>query len=104
MLYEVITSDPRAYYRFLRLVPNDGITVSSVSEPFFCQLVAATPEVAAVFGMAPGDQVLHIKRVLRFAGEKVIFDQIFLPAESFPGLSLDLLRASERSLYRNNFV
>ena len=92
-------SDPRAYYRFLRLMPDDGVAVPSVSEPFYCQVVPAQPEVASVFGLAPGSPVVHIKRLLRFGGEKVVFDQIFLQAEFFPGLTLDLLRAGERSLY-----
>jgi GntR family transcriptional regulator len=37
--------------------------------------------------------------VLRFSGEPVVFDQIYLAADLFGGLTLDALRGGERSLY-----
>jgi len=36
---------------------------------------------------------------LRFAGEPVVFDRIYLVAELFNGLTLEALRGGERSLY-----
>lgn len=92
-------NDPRAYYRFLRLTANDGVPVPSLSEPFQCDRIEADAQVAAALGVAPGEAVIRIKRLLRFGGETVVFDQIFLLAESFAGLTLELLRAGERSLY-----
>ncbi len=92
-------SDPRSFYRFLRLVPDDGKVAHAVSDPFFCQTVAATADVAAVLGIKPGDDVIHVKRLLRFNGEPVVFDQIYLLSESFAGLTLEGLRGGERSLY-----
>lgn len=92
-------NDPRSFYRFLRLVPDDGKATHAVSDPFFCEAIAATPEVAAVLGLAPGDAVLHVKRLLRFSGEPVVFDQIYLVADLFDGLTLESLRGGERSLY-----
>ena len=91
--------DPRSFYRFLRLVPNDGKSVQSVSDPFCCETVAAGQDVAAVLGVAVGGPVILVKRVLRFNGEPVVFDRIYLLADLFKGLSLDGLRAGERSLY-----
>jgi GntR family transcriptional regulator len=92
-------SDPRSFYRFLRLVPDDGVAVPAVSEPFYCQTVPASAEVAAALGLQVGDPVIHVKRMLRFAGEPVVFDQIYLVGELFAGLQLDGLRGGERSLY-----
>lgn len=92
-------SDPRSFYRFLRLVPDDGKATHAVSDPFFCETIAATPEVAVALGLQPGDSVLHVKRLLRFNGEPVVFDQIYLVADLFNGLALEGLRAGERSLY-----
>lgn len=91
--------DPRSFYRFLRLLPDDGVAVSSASDPFFCETIAASAEVAAALGLQPGDPVIHVKRLLSFAGETVVFDQIYLLADLFGGLTLDALRAGERSLY-----
>lgn len=92
-------SDPRSFYRFLRLVPDNGKAMPTVSDPFFCESIAATPEVAAALGLKAGDRVLVVKRLLRFDGEPVVFDEIYLAADLFDGLSLERLRGGDRSLY-----
>jgi GntR family transcriptional regulator len=92
-------SDPRSFYRFLRLLPDDGVAVQSVSKPFLCEKIPATPEVAKVLGLRAGDPVIYVKRLLSFAGQTVVFDQIYLVGDLFSGLTLDALRAGERSLY-----
>jgi GntR family transcriptional regulator len=92
-------NDPRSFYRFLRLVPDDGGVTHAVSDPFFCETIDATEDVAKVLGLGAGDQVVHVKRLLRFSGEPVVFDQIYLVAELFNGLTLEGLRGGERSLY-----
>ncbi|MDP3537558.1 MAG: GntR family transcriptional regulator [Azonexus sp.] len=92
-------SDPRSFYRFLRLVPDDGNAAHGVSDPLSCEVIAATPDVAAALGLALGAPVIYVRRMLRFKGEPVVFDQIFLVAELFSGLALDGLRGGERSLY-----
>lgn len=92
-------SDPRSFYRFLRLLPDDGMAVQSVSKPFLCEKIPATPDVAKVLGLQAGDPVIYVKRLLSFAGQTVVFDQIYLVGDLFSGLTLDALRAGERSLY-----
>jgi GntR family transcriptional regulator len=91
--------DPRSFYRFLRLVPDAGGIAQTVSDPLFCETRPATAEVAAVLGLKAGDPVICVERLLRFNGEPVVFDQIYLLAELFSGLTLDKLRGGERSLY-----
>lgn len=91
--------DPRSFYRFLRLVPDDGRLIQGVSDAHICEMVAASSEVAEALGLADGDALIRVQRVLRFAGEPVVFDQIYLVAESFAGLTLEALRSGERSLY-----
>ena len=92
-------SDPRSFYRFLRLLPDDGRVVHGVSDPISCELIAATPEVATALGLAHGAPVVCVRRILRFAGESVVFDRIYLVADLFSGLTLESLRGGERSLY-----
>lgn len=92
-------SDPRSFYRFLRLVPDNGKAIPTVSDPFYCESIAATPEVATALGLKAGDRVLLVKRLLRFDGEPVVFDEIYLAADLFDGLTLERLRGGERSLY-----
>ena len=91
--------DHRSFYRFLRLVPDGGKAMPTVSDPFYCDTVASSPEVAGVLGLKAGERVVHVKRLLRFDGEPVVFDEIFLVADLFDGLTLERLRGGERSLY-----
>ena len=92
-------SDPRSFYRFLRLVPDAGGATHAVSDPLSCTVMAATPQVAIALGVPVGFQVVCVERVLRFSGEPVVFDQIYLLADQFEGLSIERLRGGERSLY-----
>jgi GntR family transcriptional regulator len=91
--------DPRSFYRFLRLVPDDGKVAHAVSVPLSCEAGMATPEVAAVLGVRAGAPVIHVERILRFDGEAVVFDRIDLAGDLFAGLSLESLSGGERSLY-----
>ncbi len=91
--------DPRSFYRFLRLVPDHGKIVQGVSDAFACETVTATAEVAEALGLSVGDDVIRVRRVLRFGGEPLVFDQIYLLADSFAGLTLEALQSGERSLY-----
>ncbi len=91
--------DPRSAYRFLRLMPDSGESEHSLSEPLSARLTEASREVAAALQIAPGERVIAVERLLRFEGEAVVLDRIFLVAELFSGLTLERLRGSERSLY-----
>jgi GntR family transcriptional regulator len=91
--------DPRSFYRFLRLVPDSGKIVHAVSDPFSCEMVTASPDVAKVLGVSPGARVVCVERLLRFDTEPVVFDQIYLLADLFSGLTLEQLGGGERSLY-----
>ena len=91
--------DPRSFYRFLRLVPDDGSPTHTVSDPFSCKLQEASPEVALALGLPVGAPVVCVERLLRFNDDPVVFDQIYLVAELFPGLVLEKLLGGDRSLY-----
>jgi GntR family transcriptional regulator len=93
--------DPRSFYRFLRLVPDDGAATHAVSDPFSCEtFVEAVPEVSAALGLAVGAKVICTSSVLlRFNGKPVVFDQIYLLANCSrpdPGAPE---RGRDRSLY-----
>ena len=91
--------DPISFYRFLRLVPDDGSRVQSVSVPLSCAMCEASAEVAVALGLQPGEPVVCVERLLHFDGRPVVYDQIYLIGELFPDLTLERLRAGERSLY-----
>jgi GntR family transcriptional regulator len=91
--------DPRSFYRFLRLVPNDGSAAQTVSVPLSCTTKEAGPEAAAALGLNIGEPVIYVERLLRFNGEAVVYDQIHLVSDLFAGLTLASLSGGERSLY-----
>jgi len=92
-------SDPRAYYRFLRLTPDSGEPAPTRSEPLSCRTAEASPEAAAALGLQAGAPVVVMERLLRIDGAPVVLDEITLAGDDFPGLTLERLQASERSLY-----
>lgn len=90
--------DPGSYFRFLRLVPNEGELQISQSVPLECWRAKAGADVARLLALEPGAAIIIIRRLLKLGEEPVVFDEIYLPSELFPDLSLDLLRSGE-SLY-----
>lgn len=92
-------TDPRSFYRFLRLVPDDGADDHAVSEPLSCTAIPAPLAAARVLGIEVGELVVCVRRLLRFGGAPVVYDEIYLPREQFGGLTLQQLCAGERSLY-----
>jgi GntR family transcriptional regulator len=92
-------NDPRAYYRFLRLQPNDRKARQKHSFPLSCVSQPADRAVAAALHIAPGESVVALERLLGFDDEVVVFDQMFLLADIFGELTLESLQQEERSLY-----
>jgi GntR family transcriptional regulator len=80
-------------------VPDSGEAIQAVSVPLSCVTRPAGAEAASALGIAPGEPVHYVERLLRFGGDSVVFDEIYLLAELFPGLTLERLSGGERSLY-----
>lgn len=91
--------DPLNFYRFLRLMPDEGGPKQARSIPVSCQNESANASVASVLKIQLGAPVVHITRLLSFEAKKVVFDDIYLDAELFPSLCLDMLKTSSSSLY-----
>lgn len=92
-------SDPRSFFRFLRLAPDDGVLSSYRGDALSCVIEPAQEKVASALGIKPGDPVVVVERVLRFDGEPVVLDRLCLLVEFFQDLSLERLKSCERSLY-----
>ncbi len=90
--------DPGSAFRFLRLVPNDGVLRASRSVPLECWRAKAGPDVARTLAIESGAPITILRRLLKLDDEPVVFDEIYLPSELFPDLSLELLGSGE-SLY-----
>lgn len=92
-------SDPRAFFRFLKLVPLAGGIEPSRSIPLECWRAKAGPEAARVLGLKLGDPIIIVRRLLAFSEKPVVVDEIYLPGEVFSGLSLEVLKEHLGSLY-----
>jgi GntR family transcriptional regulator len=92
-------SDPRAFFRFLRLTPLAGGIEPSRSVPLECWRAKAGVEAARVLALQPGEPIIIVRRLLEFADKPVVVDEIYLPGELFAGLSLEVLKESTTSLY-----
>lgn len=97
--YVASHSDPRAFFRFLRLVPLAGGIEPSRSTPLECWRAKAGPEAARVLGLNLGDPIIIVRRLLEFSEKPVVVDEIYLPGEIFSGLTLEVLKESQVSLY-----
>lgn len=97
--YVASHSDPRAFFRFLRLVPLSGEIEPARSVPLECWRAKAGPEAAHVLGLKPGEPIIIVRRLLEFSGKPVVVDEIYLSGEIFAGMSLEILKESQASLY-----
>lgn len=91
--------DPRAMFRFLRLAPIEGGSAQPQSVPLECWRAKAGQEAARNLAVEPGSPMIIIRRLLRFGTRPVVVDEIYLPGEVFQGLSLEMLKDWQGSLY-----
>ncbi|NMF98555.1 GntR family transcriptional regulator [Aromatoleum toluolicum] len=92
-------NDPRALFRFLRLVPMDGDLAHPQSVPMDCWRAKAGQEASRMLGIEQGEPIIIVRRLLRFAQKPVVIDEIYLPGEIFHGLTLEVLQSWNGSLY-----
>ncbi len=92
-------NDPRAFFRFLRIVPNEGPLSVAQSVPLECWRAKAGLEAARTLQIALGAPIIVVRRVLKFAGKPVVLDEIYLPGEIFQGLTLEVLQDWQGSIY-----
>ncbi len=92
-------NDPRAMFRFLRLVPDDGSIPQRESIPLECWRAKAGQEASRMLSIEPGAPIMIVRRLLKFAGKPVVVDEIYLPGEIFQGLTLEVLQSWRSSLY-----
>ncbi len=89
-------------YRFLRLLPDEdspqaqGAAEREIVE---CRRLRAPAEVARQLSLRTGDALLLVKRVLSFAGEPAILEDIWLPGGPFKGLTLETLATDKGPMY-----
>lgn len=97
--YVASHNDPRALFRFLRLVPMDGDLSPPQSVPLDCWRAKAGQEASRMLAIEAGAPIIILRRLLRFSQKPVVVDEIYLPGEIFQGLNLETLQDWNGSLY-----
>ncbi|MBV6476508.1 MAG: GntR family transcriptional regulator [Rhodocyclaceae bacterium] len=92
-------NDPRAFFRFLRVVPDKGGVAVPQSVPLECWRAKAGQEAARILDIPLGASINIVRRLLKFDGKPVVLDEIYLPGDVFQGLTLEILQNNQDSLY-----
>ena len=86
-------------YRFLRLESDLGQKLHLSNRFLSCEQIKSSALVAKGLKLKTGDPVIHIDRIQSFHGKPIVFEEIWLPAARFKGLSLDKLNAWSGPMY-----
>jgi len=93
------TEERTSVVRFLRIRRDDGADLLPVSRLLDVRRAKAGADAARLLAMKAGDPVLVLRRVLDYAGEPVVLDEITLPAALFRGLTKARYDAYRGSMY-----
>ena len=86
-------------YRFLKLVPDNGILGAAERRIIYCKRQRASAEIARTLDIRIGDAVLQVQRVLGFQGVSTILEDIWLPGGPFKGLTAKRLTNHPGPMY-----
>jgi len=91
--------EPKAQFRFLRIMPDEGAPVPAQSRFLECKRQRATADVARYLDLKAGDSVVFVRRVLSFEGAPIVVDDLWLPGVLFKGLTAERLAEYHGPLY-----
>ena len=92
-------AEQQVRYRFLRLVPDEGVPHHPESRFVEVKRIRAPAEVARLLELKSGDAVVYIKRIQSFEGEPTILEELWLPGQLFKGLSAERLAEYKGPMY-----
>ena len=92
-------AEERAHFRFLRLMPDEGIPHHPDNRVLDVRRIRAPAEVARLLELKPGDAVVYIKRVQSFDGQPTILEELWLPGQLFKGLTAERLVEYKGPMY-----
>jgi GntR family transcriptional regulator len=91
--------EPRAQFRFLRVVPDAGEPASPQSRFLECRRLRAPADIARHLDLRTGDAVVYLRRLLSFGSDPIVLDEIWLPGALFKGLTAERLAEYKGPLY-----
>ena len=92
-------AEERAHFRFLRLMPDEGVPHHPESRFVEVKRIRAPAEVARLLELKSGDAVVYIKRIQSFEGEPTNREELWLPGQLFKGLSAERLAEYKGPMY-----
>ena len=92
-------TEARAHFRFLRLMPDEGVPHHPESQIIEVKRMRAPAEVARMLELKSGDAVVYIKRVLSFDAVPTIVEEMWLPGLMFKGLTAERLIEYKGPMY-----
>ncbi len=93
------TEERNSVIRFLRIRRDDGADLLPVSRLLDVRRAKVAADVGRLLGLKAGEAVLVLRRVLDYAGEPVVLDEITLPAALFRGLTKARYDAYRGTMY-----
>ncbi len=91
--------EERAHFRFLKLMPDEGVPHYPESKFVEVKRTRAPADVARLLDLKSGDAVIFIKRVQSFDGVPTIVEELWLPGMTFKGLTAERLVEYKGPMY-----
>ena len=91
--------EARAHFRFLKLLPDEGVPNYPESKFIEVKRMRAPADVARLLELKSGDAVIFIKRVQSFDSVPTIVEEMWLPGVTFKGLTAERLVEYKGPMY-----
>ena len=91
--------EARAHFRFLKLLPDEGVPHYPESKFIEVKRMRAPADVARLLDLKSGDAVIFIKRVQSFDSVPTIVEEMWLPGVTFKGLTAERLVEYKGPMY-----
>ena len=91
--------EARAHFRFLKLLPDEGVPHYPESKFIEVKRMRAPADVARLLDLKSGDAVIFIKRVQSFDSVATIVEEMWLPGVTFKGLTAERLVEYKGPMY-----
>jgi GntR family transcriptional regulator len=92
-------NEARAHFRFLKLMPDEGVPHQPEHEYLEVKRIRAPAEVARLLDLKSGDAVVYIRRLMSFGGAPTILEELWLPGQLFKGLTAERLAEYKGPMY-----
>ena len=98
--YVATHNEENIQLRFLRLTSNLGFKEKLDNQLVSFSKEKATNKLAKILNINPASTIINLKRILTFNEKPLILDVIKIPAQSFRGLTAEMVIEKKGSMYR----